>query len=537
MNNIYKVFAALTFCVFASSGIAEIRTVSNNSELSAALNNAAVDTILIAPGEYQPIKIHRKVTLQSTNIDQWISYFNDFRNQARTNVYMLRDKNALSAFYLKAKDMLPHFRGGTPASIDIRNAGNSTAADVHIRGVFIEDFGTNGVRVAIGSSKVSVEYSVMRSPGGNQGVMMQSVTNSSVLDSFFEGMHHNRPHCIYFSESYSDNNVAAGNICINIGGHSIQFNAEDNKGNHRALQAVIADNIILDSHALMNLCGVVDGIVSNNLAINVTKGMDVGGGGGCVKSSGNKILHNTIIAINNVQTSFLDGNTAVNNIFYGNNAPQPCRNIASGCSSKSQPAMDQLFQNATVGDFRPKSVSMAIDSGETSIITDDIMGALRPAGSGPDMGAFELNSSNPNPTPTPADPAVTPTPVPTGPTEETPTISQLTIEGKPKMGSDAAEITLKIGRKKWNRVQGAIALDSPVSKGSLSVTLSSSDESMLKLPMSSVMVKKSAKKNHFAVLLKTPSCAGGTAALTATIGSSSRSLQVHLKPVAKNCHD
>jgi hypothetical protein len=142
------------------------------------------------------------------------------------------------------------------------------------------------------------------------------------------------------------------------------------------------------------------GIVANNIVLNNTEmGIIIGAGDapGGVTCDNTMVVNN--ISINNGIYGIQEfGNTGPNNKYLNN---LTFGNVSGGLSIQTGSASgtilsDPQFVNNTgtaAGDYHLRPTSPAIDSGTTigapSIAID---GAKRPAGSGPDIGAYEFNS-------------------------------------------------------------------------------------------------------------------------------------------------
>jgi parallel beta-helix repeat protein len=205
------------------------------------------------------------------------------------------------------------------------------------------------------------------------------------------------------SESYSaSDNEIIGNVVFNVNAapscgqvHGIGIYQSNLRGH-------ILNNIAINTgRAGIQLWHAANAVVvANNIVLNNTEvGIVVGAGDspGGVTCDNTTVVNN--IAINNgiygIQEFGSTGpnNKYLNNLVFGN--PSGGLITQTGSASGTILSNPQFVNNTgtAAGDLHLQSTSPAIDSGTTtdapSIAID---GAKRPAGAGPDIGAYEFNS-------------------------------------------------------------------------------------------------------------------------------------------------
>jgi parallel beta-helix repeat protein len=110
----------------------------------------------------------------------------------------------------------------------------------------------------------------------------------------------------------------------------------------------------------------------------------------------NNTIYNNGMAAIRLNTGSVRDSVAVNNIAYGN----PLRPV-SGLTMSSNLTVDPEFVDPASGDVRLKPSSPAIDAASaTSAPAFDFTGGTRPAGSAPDIGAYEYGARRPSASPT-----------------------------------------------------------------------------------------------------------------------------------------
>jgi len=255
----------------------------------------------------------------------------------------------------------------------------------------------------------------------------------------FNESYHNGEHGIYCSNS-GDRPVVRGNVLYDNAGCGVHMNGDaEMEGDGVISDGVVERNVIyangVEGGAAINMDGVADTVVRNNLLYgNHAGGIAVFQENGAICSSGNQILHNTIVmpagsrwAVNIAEgyTTACVDNVLANNIILsaddwngsivipqaGLAGFQSDYNIvvdrfsADGDNSTITLAAWQalgydthsftstaavLFRDAAGADYRLLPGCPAVDAGTAlPAVPDDLTGAPRPWGPAYDIGAYE----------------------------------------------------------------------------------------------------------------------------------------------------
>jgi Periplasmic copper-binding protein (NosD) len=330
----------------------------------------------------------------------------------------------------------------------IINMPNGTTNDgINLEGashVIIEGFSISGVPRA-GIRSVENEQVIIRNNAADLCGVWGILTGFSE-DILIENNECSRSideHGIYFSNS-ADNPVIRGNICWGNNACGIQLNADINLGGDGiTTNALIENNILYDNGvaggSAINCDGVQNSVIQNNLIYNNhASGISLYQGDGGGGSSGNIIVHNTIIQPSdsrwalNINTGSVH-NIVFNNIFYSTHSFRGSISIdqssiigfksnhnsltdrmsddggnsnmtlaewqqATQLDSNSVIAMPMdLFVNPSADDYHLLSSSPAINLGRSAYHSamaplSDLDNNLRPQGAYPDAGAYEFNT-------------------------------------------------------------------------------------------------------------------------------------------------
>jgi parallel beta-helix repeat protein len=243
-------------------------------------------------------------------------------------------------------------------------------------------------------------------------------------------------HGIYVSNS-GDRPTIRGNVIFGNRANGIHMNGDiySPPGDGIITGALVENNVIYENGvgggSGINMDGVQDSLIRNNLLYdNHASGISlyqIDGGG---PSTGNRVLHNTVLVAANGRWALniqdgSTGNTVRNNILYNLHPTRGsidiCQACLAGFTSNRNVVMNRfvsegsiltraqwqaatgqdansivaipsaLFVDAAGDDYRLSATSPALDAGETRAdAPSDLVGTLRPQGPGFDIGAYEL---------------------------------------------------------------------------------------------------------------------------------------------------
>ena len=245
-----------------------------------------------------------------------------------------------------------------------------------------------------------------------------------------------REHGIYVSNS-ADRPVIRGNLVRGNRNCGIHMNGDLSQGGDGIISnALIENNVIFDNGqgggSAINGDGVQDSIIRNNLLYeNHSSGISLYRIDGSAGSRNNRVINNTILMAGNARWAINIKNQSTdnlvgNNILLNNNRSHGSINIAAdslagfrsdhnivvdrfspddgdtvlslkswrmaaGLDRHSLTARPQdLFVNSIAGNYHLRADSPAIDAADPAVSPQqDLEGHPRPAGAGPDIGAFE----------------------------------------------------------------------------------------------------------------------------------------------------
>jgi parallel beta-helix repeat protein len=321
--------------------------------------------------------------------------------------------------------------------INIENWGDGGGIhDVVIEGFTVNNRSRTGIRIA-GTPESFAHNVVIRDchmdANGTWGILSGHVDDLTVEDCVCT--HSGEQHGIYLSNS-GDRNIARGNLCYGNNDCGIQFNADLSQGGDGIMsEALIENNICYDNGhtggAALNLDGVADSTIRNNLLYGNHAGglvMYSGDGG---PATDNVAVNNTIVMaddgrwcvnIGNGST----GNTVENNIllsFHSYHGSITIDDSSMGgfvsdynvtcdrfdvndtttitlAAWQLQTGQDlhsviadpgDVFADAPGNDWHLKDGSPALDMGTLLNLPQfDLDGVARPQGDGPDAGCYEL---------------------------------------------------------------------------------------------------------------------------------------------------
>lgn len=252
-------------------------------------------------------------------------------------------------------------------------------------------------------------------------------------------VHDNGEHGIYISNS-ADNPVVRGNVIYGNFNNGLHMNSDLSAGGDGIITGwLVEDNIIYDNGRTgINIDGGSNGVCRNNLLYNNRAGIALYQIDGAQGASDNLIVNNTIYnflapttpntgslraAINVMDGS--NNNTIFNNIIYavgptgataafnvgvvtglrhdynivgrfGNSTPAYGGTVASANETSPNPSL--IFADIAGADFRLLAGCGAVDTGTGSFAgfaapLNDITAAVRPQGSGFDIGCYERQVS------------------------------------------------------------------------------------------------------------------------------------------------
>jgi parallel beta-helix repeat protein len=249
-----------------------------------------------------------------------------------------------------------------------------------------------------------------------------------------------KEHGIYVSNS-GDRPIIRGNVVWGNRSCGIHMNGDLSQGGDGIISgAMVENNIIFDNGAAggsaINCDGVQDSVIRNNLLYeNHASGISLFRTCGAEESNNNRVINNTIIVAHDGRwaMNIVDGtkNAVWNNIFLNRNpSAGSIKNTLAGASGfqsdynvvtdrlslddgdhilsrqawsertgldrhSKVAAPQDLFLDDRAGDFHLREHSPAIDAANPSVAPPrDLEGHRRPAGSGPDIGAFEVTSES-----------------------------------------------------------------------------------------------------------------------------------------------
>lgn len=132
-------------------------------------------------------------------------------------------------------------------------------------------------------------------------------------------------------------------------------------------------------------------VAGNTIANHFRDGIIVGSGGLTTTVDG--LIVNNVITHNRLAISTYwgglpgSGNVARNNLAWGNREGDF---TGSGLSYQNNRVGDPAYANTTLGDYRLRDSSAALDVAEPGYVSPvDLLGVSRPQGTGPDLGAYE----------------------------------------------------------------------------------------------------------------------------------------------------
>lgn len=296
-----------------------------------------------------------------------------------------------------------------------------TASNVILDGIIVENAPSTGIFVVQTDHVIIRNCKVNHNGYGDSGPGSDGILYAESSYGLVENceLANNQSHGLYFGAAPSHHMTARNNYIHNNKTIQLHINAEYNsRSGSASMGDILAEgNRIGDGdHGGIDLCGIQNSTFRNNVIYHHPNKEAISlwnEGGACIKPSGNKFYHNTIIQSGNatiVYNGVGSNNIWKNNIILGgrNDASNDGGNIFSGDTAA-------LFVNVSSNDYHLKSGSAAINKGvAVEGVPTDIEGRNRD--SQPDAGAYEFGSSNPPVTPPPGTPIPTPTPINNGST-------------------------------------------------------------------------------------------------------------------------
>ncbi len=316
----------------------------------------------------------------------------------------------------------------TPDGINIEGANH-----VIVEGFTIDEMPRAGIRVT--HSDQSTIRQIRAHRNRNWGIFTSFCNDILIEGNLASGSA--REHGIYVSNS-GDRPVIRGNVCRGNRQCGIHMNGDVNAGGDGMISgALVENNIIYDNGSAggsaINCDGVQDSTIRNNLLYeNHSSGISFYRIDGAAGSQNNRVVNNTILMARDARWSMNIKNHSTgvllrNNILLNNNPSRGSINIApdslagfrsdynivadrlspddgsrilslrswatgTGLDRHSLAATPQeVFVNATAGDYHLRAGSPAIDAADPSgSPPQDLEGHQRPAGSRSDIGAFEF---------------------------------------------------------------------------------------------------------------------------------------------------
>lgn len=244
-------------------------------------------------------------------------------------------------------------------------------------------------------------------------------------------------HGIYVSNS-GDRPTIRGNVAWGNNANGIHMNGDASAGGDGVISdAVVEDNVLFDNGVAggsgINCDGVQDSVIRNNLIWDThASGISLYRIDGALPSSGNRVLHNTVIVASDGRWALnvRDGSTGTeirNNVFWSHHswrgAVHVCEACLPGTTSDRNVVEDRfttddgtsvltlvqwrqetglddgsvavgdpatLFEDSASGDHHLAPGSLALDLGLPSPdVPHDLDGTPRPLGTGADAGCYE----------------------------------------------------------------------------------------------------------------------------------------------------
>ncbi len=315
----------------------------------------------------------------------------------------------------------------TPDGINVEDA-----AWIELEGFTITNVSRSGIRAA-DCGAVTLRRNRIDAVG-TWGIFTGFCDDLRILDNVVSGA--GRQHGIYVSNS-GDRPIVRGNQVFDCAQSGIQLNGDVNEGGDGIISgAVIEENVIhhvgAEGGAAINLDGVVGAVIRNNVLYeNRANGISVFRIDGGAPSTGNTIVHNTIVMpprtrwavhvwdastdttiVNNILLSEHDTRGAIDlsrdslpglrsdhNLVIGRftlDDAEPVINLDAWRAQTGQDAnsklatADELFVDWRKDDLTPKATSPAIDAGDEAVAPRrDVRGYARPVGVAVDIGAHE----------------------------------------------------------------------------------------------------------------------------------------------------
>lgn len=205
-------------------------------------------------------------------------------------------------------------------------------------------------------------------------------------------------------------NLYDGNISYHNSGYGMQLYDNGDPNARPVSNNIVRNNILYDNGVgTMGTAGLIVGFGANNQIYNNVIYGNNGGGILVYANSSNTSVYNNTIYNNGpyagINVQYIEGDVTIrNNILYSN-AQGSIRNdggfIAGAIIQDHNLTANPLFVNPGAADFHLQSTSAAKDAGVTLAgVPTDIAGALRPQGTGYDIGAYEFHGSAPPSAPT-----------------------------------------------------------------------------------------------------------------------------------------
>ena len=211
----------------------------------------------------------------------------------------------------------------------------------------------------------------------------------NVHDNGINGYHHG----LYISTS---NNLVEGSIVHHNSGYGVHvYNGGSADPTDRANNNIIRNNKISNNGYVEGGAGIIIGSGDGNTAYNnIIWGNNWGISVAYGDPTNSSVYNNTVYNNTNegIYIAQYSLTTIVrNNIVYLNSVPQIRDKPGNSTIDHNLVGTDPLFVNAAIADFRLQPGSPAIDAGITlATVTTDIAGTSRPKGGSYDIGAFEL---------------------------------------------------------------------------------------------------------------------------------------------------